>query len=124
MPTPMDPTSAGFLFAENRSQPMHVGGLQLFRKPEGAGRTFVKDLFDDMLTHDDPAPLFRKRPHRSVSTAGLGQRPRAQHAAFLEPQVEVVPWLVVLVQHEGGPPDSLLAHAPILPVGLPVGAAS
>ena len=70
MPTPMDPTSAGFLFAENRSQPMHVGGLQLFRKPEGAGRTFVKDLFDDMLTHDDPAPLFRKRPHRSVSTAG------------------------------------------------------
>ena len=23
-----------------------------------------------MLDHDDPAPLFRKRPHRSVSTAG------------------------------------------------------
>ena len=38
MPTPMDPTSTGFLFAENRSQPMHVGGLQLFHKPEGAGR--------------------------------------------------------------------------------------
>jgi diacylglycerol O-acyltransferase len=70
MPTPMDPTSTGFLFAENRSQPMHVGGLQLFRKPEGAGRTFVKDMFDDMLGHDDPAPLFRKRPHRSASTAG------------------------------------------------------
>jgi len=70
MPTPMDPTSTGFLFAENRSQPMHVGGLQLFRKPEGAGRTFVKDLYEEMLTHDDPAPLFRKRPHRSVSTAG------------------------------------------------------
>ena len=67
MPTPMDPTSTGFLFAENRSQPMHVGGLQLFRKPEGAGRTFVKDMFDEMLTHDHPAPLFRKRPHRSVS---------------------------------------------------------
>jgi diacylglycerol O-acyltransferase len=66
----MDPTSTGFLFAENRSQPMHVGGLQLFRKPEGAGRTFVKDMFDDMLGHDDPAPLFRKRPHRSASTAG------------------------------------------------------
>ncbi len=32
MPTPMDPTSTGFLFAENRNQPMHVGGLQLFRK--------------------------------------------------------------------------------------------
>jgi len=27
MAAPMDPTSAAFLFAENRSQPMHVGGL-------------------------------------------------------------------------------------------------
>ena len=42
MAAPMDPTSAGFLFAENRSQPMHVGGLQLFRKPEGAARNFVR----------------------------------------------------------------------------------
>jgi diacylglycerol O-acyltransferase len=66
----MDPTSTAFLFAESRSQPMHVGGLQLFRKPEGAGRSFVKDLYDEMLTYDDPAPLFLKRPHRSLSTAG------------------------------------------------------
>jgi diacylglycerol O-acyltransferase len=70
MPTPIDLTSSGFLLTENRAQPMHVGGLQLFRKPEGAGRGFVKDLYDEMLTHDDPAPLFRKRPHRSVRTAG------------------------------------------------------
>jgi diacylglycerol O-acyltransferase len=66
----MDPTSTGFLFAENRNQPMHVGGLQLFHKPEGAGRDFVADLYDDMLAHDQPAPLFLKRPHRSLSTAG------------------------------------------------------
>jgi diacylglycerol O-acyltransferase / wax synthase len=70
MPTPMDPTSTGFLFAENRNQPMHVGGLQLFRKPEGAGRSFLKDMYEGMLTHDQPAPLFLKRPTRSVSTAG------------------------------------------------------
>ena len=70
MPTPMDPTSTGFLFAENRNQPMHVGGLQLFRKPEGAGRNFVKDLFEEMLTYDQPAPLFLKRPTRSLTTAG------------------------------------------------------
>jgi diacylglycerol O-acyltransferase len=66
----MDPTSTGFLFAENRSQPMHVGGLQLFRKPEGAGARFIKDMYDEMLAYDEPAPLFLKRPHRSVSTAG------------------------------------------------------
>jgi diacylglycerol O-acyltransferase / wax synthase len=70
MPTPMDPTSTAFLFAESRSQPMHVGGLQLFSRPEGAGRGFVKDLYDEMLTYDEPAPLFLKRPHRSLSTAG------------------------------------------------------
>jgi diacylglycerol O-acyltransferase / wax synthase len=70
MPTPMDLTSSGFLFTENRNQPMHVGGLQLFRKPEGAGRNFVKDLYEEMLTFDDPAPLFLKRPHRSLSTGG------------------------------------------------------
>lgn len=70
MPTPMDPTAAGFLFAENRTQPMHVGGLQLFHKPEGAGRNFVKDLYEEMLTYDQPAPLFLKRPTRSLSTAG------------------------------------------------------
>ena len=70
MPTPMDPTSSGFLFAESRSQPMHVGGLQLFHKPEGAGRHFVKDLYEEMLTHQEAAPLFLKRPHRSVTTAG------------------------------------------------------
>jgi diacylglycerol O-acyltransferase / wax synthase len=70
MPTLMDPTSTGFLFAESRAQPMHVGGLQLFRKPEGAGRNFVKDLYEEMLGHEDPAPLFLRRPHRSLSTAG------------------------------------------------------
>ena len=70
MPSPIDPTSAAFLFAESRSQPMHVGGLQLFRKPDGAGRGFVKDLYEEMLTYQEPSPLFLKRPHRSLATAG------------------------------------------------------
>jgi diacylglycerol O-acyltransferase / wax synthase len=70
MVAPIDPTSAGFLFAENRSQPMHVGGLQLFRKPEDAPRSFVRDMYADMLAHDAPAPLFLKRPYRSVATGG------------------------------------------------------
>ena len=70
MPTPMDPTSAAFMLAENRNQPMHVGGLQLFRRPEGAGRTFVRDMYESMLAADDIAPLFIKRPYRSVATGG------------------------------------------------------
>src|SRR4051795_9675758 len=70
MPTPMDLTSTGFLFAENRNQPMHVGGLQLFRTPEGAGPDFLSNLFDEMLTYEEPAPLFAKRPYRSLATGG------------------------------------------------------
>ncbi len=70
MATPLDPTAAAFLLAENRQQPMHVGGLQLFRPPEDAGPEYVRDMFATSLTYDEISPLFRKRPHRSVATAG------------------------------------------------------
>jgi diacylglycerol O-acyltransferase len=70
MVQPLDPTAAAFLMAENRRMPMHVGGLQLFRKPEGAGRSYVKDLYHGFLDSDDIAPLFLKHPVRSVRTGG------------------------------------------------------
>jgi diacylglycerol O-acyltransferase len=73
---PIDPTSAGFLLAENRSQPMHVGGLQLFEKPADAGRGYVRRMFEEMRDVDDIAPLFLKHPYRSVRTgAQLVWRP-------------------------------------------------
>jgi diacylglycerol O-acyltransferase len=56
--------------AENRRMPMHVGGLQLFSKPEGAGRNFVRDLYTQLRESEDIAPLFLKHPHRSIKTAG------------------------------------------------------
>ena len=68
MATPIDPTSAGFLLAENRNMPMHVGGLQLFKKPEDAGRNFVREMFEEMRDVEEIAPLFLKRPHRSIKT--------------------------------------------------------
>ena len=71
--TPIDPTATGFLLAENRTMPMHVGGLQLFKKPEGAGRSYVREMYEAMRQYDTPdeiAPLFLKHPHRSARTAG------------------------------------------------------
>lgn len=68
--TPIDPTSAAFLLAENRSQPMHVGGLQLFEKPEGAGRDYTRQMYEAMRDEAEIRPLFLKHPHRSLSTAG------------------------------------------------------
>ncbi|MFZ2504519.1 MAG: wax ester/triacylglycerol synthase family O-acyltransferase [Nocardioides sp.] len=70
MVTPLDPTSLGFLLAENRRMPMHVGGLQLYRKPPDAGRNYLSDLYDDLMASDDLAPLFLKHPYRSPKTAG------------------------------------------------------
>lgn len=67
---PIDPTATGFLLAENRNMPMHVGGLQLFEKPEGAGRDYVREMYEQMRDVEQVAPLFLKHPHRSVRTAG------------------------------------------------------
>jgi diacylglycerol O-acyltransferase len=67
---PIDPTSAGFLFAENRQMPMHVGGLQLFEKPDDAPRDYARKLYETMSKPDDIAPLFLKRPTRGITTAG------------------------------------------------------
>ncbi|MGH3334448.1 MAG: WS/DGAT/MGAT family O-acyltransferase [Nocardioides sp.] len=70
MVSPIDPTSAAFLLTENRNMPMHVGGLQLFKKPEGAGRSYVREMYEASLDVDELAPLFLKHPYRSARTAG------------------------------------------------------
>ncbi len=66
----IDPTSVAFLMAESRTAPMHVGGLQLFDPPEGAGPDFVREMYEEVHDPDEIAPLFLKHPHRSVSTGG------------------------------------------------------
>lgn len=58
----MNPTDAIFLLGESREHPMHVGGLQLFEMPEGAGRGFVRDLHKQLVVQDDIQPTFRKHP--------------------------------------------------------------
>ncbi len=68
MVSPIDPTGTAFLLTENRSMPMHVGGLQLFEKPEGAGRDYGRQMYESMRDVEEIAPLFLKRPHRSLST--------------------------------------------------------
>ena len=68
MATPLDPTALGFLLAENRRMPMHVGGLQLYRKPPDAGRGYVRALYERMRDTEQVAPLFLRHPSRSART--------------------------------------------------------
>ena len=70
MAVPMDPTASAFMFAENRQMPMHVGGLQLFKKPEDAPRDYVRQQYEAMSKHEGISPLFLKRPTRGIGTAG------------------------------------------------------
>ena len=70
MAVTIDPTSLGFLLAENRRQPMHVAGLQLFEPPAGAGEDFAREIFESALQVQEIGPLFKKRPYFSVGTLG------------------------------------------------------
>jgi diacylglycerol O-acyltransferase len=58
----ISPLDSMFLLGESREHPMHVGGLQLFEPPKGAGGDFLRDLYQDVIERDDIAPTFRKHP--------------------------------------------------------------
>ena len=58
----ISPTDALFLVGESREHPMHVGGLQLFEPPAGAGPDFIAELFTEIAGQTDVQPTFRKHP--------------------------------------------------------------
>jgi WS/DGAT/MGAT family acyltransferase len=66
----MSPADALFLVAETSKRPMHVGALALLSRPDGAGPNFVRDAFAAALDRDQVAPLWRRRPRRSLSSLG------------------------------------------------------
>lgn len=43
---------------------MHVGGLQLFEPPEGAGPEFARETYEALVANTEFQPTFRKRPAR------------------------------------------------------------
>jgi WS/DGAT/MGAT family acyltransferase len=67
---PMSAMDAMFLLAESREHPTHVGGLQLFRPPEGAGPDYVSEFYRELLTHSDVSRVMRRRAYRSPTTMG------------------------------------------------------
>jgi diacylglycerol O-acyltransferase / wax synthase len=67
---PMDPTSAGFMLADSRNTPMHVGGLHLYEPPPDSGPDYVRELFAGLLEQRQISPLFLKRPTRGLTTGG------------------------------------------------------
>ena len=75
----IDPPSAAFLLSENRSMPMHVGGLQLFEKPEGAGPDYIREMFESMRGEEEISPLFLSKLGCTYAVVGHSER-RQYHA--------------------------------------------
>ncbi|MQA26767.1 MAG: wax ester/triacylglycerol synthase family O-acyltransferase [Micromonosporaceae bacterium] len=63
-------TDAVFLIGESREHPLHVGALQLYELPAGAGPDHVGELHRELLAQPDVAPLFRRCPGWPVSSLG------------------------------------------------------
>lgn len=70
MPIPMPITDSIFLLAESREHPVHVGGLQLFDPPEGAGPDYLGDLYHRLVASDAVDRRFGNRAMRGISSLG------------------------------------------------------
>jgi WS/DGAT/MGAT family acyltransferase len=66
----INPTDSMFLLGESREHPMHIGGLQLFEPPAGAGDGFVREFYDRQVAQKDFQPTFLKRP--ATFLGGIG----------------------------------------------------
>jgi len=70
MAFPMSPVDVLFLAAEAPKRPMHVGALAFLSRPDSASPSFVRDAFAAALDRDQVAPLWRRRPRRSLGSLG------------------------------------------------------
>ncbi|WP_149361924.1 WS/DGAT/MGAT family O-acyltransferase [Lolliginicoccus suaedae] len=64
----MAPQDLMFLAIESREHPMHVGGLELFSPPEGAGPEFVRQQYQKLIDCPDVGVKFRRRPGTPFNT--------------------------------------------------------
>ena len=47
-----------FFLTESEQSPKHVGGLSIFKKPEGVGANWVRDFYQELISHDNIQPPF------------------------------------------------------------------
>ncbi len=64
---PLSPVDQLFLWLEQRQQPMHVGGLQLFSFPEGAPDDYVVRLAESLREYQRVSPPFNQRLSRRLT---------------------------------------------------------
>ena len=91
---PMDPTAQGFMIAESRNTPMHVGGLQLFTPPRAPGPEWARETYESSLQYDRHRaalpqathPLGDHRPAPGSGAEDDAVRPRVPRPAQRAPR--------------------------------------
>lgn len=58
----ISPSDAMFLASETREHPMHVGGLHVFRLPDGVPEDYVHTLYQRLLESTELAAMYRRKP--------------------------------------------------------------
>ncbi len=66
----MPVTDSMFLIAETREHPMHVGGLQLFELPEGAGPDYLNGVYRRLVESTHVHEVFLRKPVRALTSLG------------------------------------------------------
>ena len=66
----ISPMDAVFLIQEAREHPMHVAGLQLYKRPPRARADYLATAYQKLLEHRDVSPMFVRRPRQPVSSVG------------------------------------------------------
>ena len=66
----MPVTDSMFLIAETREHPMHVGGLQLFELPEGAGPDYLNGVYRRLVESTTVNEVFLRKPVRALTSLG------------------------------------------------------
>jgi WS/DGAT/MGAT family acyltransferase len=70
MTTFVSPMDSIYLWGESGANPAHVIALQLFAPPASGGPNVIERLYGEMTDPSRVKPEFRRRPHRSLGTAG------------------------------------------------------
>lgn len=60
------PMDSMFLLQESPNQPAHVAGLLIFTPPAGADENYVGELYQELITFKDVAPMFGRHPRESL----------------------------------------------------------
>jgi diacylglycerol O-acyltransferase / wax synthase len=66
----MPVTDSMFLLVETREHPMHVGGLQLFEMPDGAGPDYLNGVYRRLVESPDVHEVFLRKPQRGLTSFG------------------------------------------------------